>query len=468
MYRASNALLSVFLGAAIGCNCSKTKSSGNPENAAVQVGKDAGQSVNPFESRFPFHCSVVNGGAQFSMGSTGGSEDEDDSGLDIPFGINVGQAVGYAGGFAVSAIDGRGGKSSAVLALLGSDAQNGRKVELGRVYGDADPPRIAGDARALVVVLADMDAAGRTLRLMRVEEPATLAKITRGAEVSVSQNASTVFSVAVNANHGILAWDEAEKSTRKGQIALAPFLVQSLVLPAKPLILSSRDTDAESPQVVARTGGFWAAWVQSGSGAINAPQSRRSKVPSNKSNKNGGHEDDSTPPAVELGARDLYVNALDIEGHAIGRPLRVTEGLAHVVAYDLAALDDNIALLAWRDDDTSPGVESQVVHLGRVGLDGHTEKFRVEDESIGVGAPQLLVDLEAEVKDRAWLAVGNTGEKVSLARLLPTGQPSSAIASDADLGIANPLVRAGGTLLVERQRGQGVDLEPLRCQFRDP
>jgi hypothetical protein len=103
-----------------------------------------------------------------------------------------------------------------------------------------------------------------------------------------------------------------------------------------------------------------------------------------------------------------------------------------------------------------------------VGLDGHTEKFRVEDESIGVGAPQLLVDPEVEAKDRVWLAVGNTGEKVSLARLLPTGQPGSTIVSDADLGIANPLVRAGGTMLVARQRGQSVDLEPLRCQFRDP
>src|ERR1700690_3752759 len=182
VYRASNALLTVILGVAVGCNCSKSKSSGNPENAPNQAGKDAGQSVNPFESQFPFRCNVVNGGAQFSMGSTRASEDEDDSGLDVPFGINVGQAVGYPGGFAVSAIDGGGGKSIAVLALLGADAQNGRKVELGRVYGDADPPRIAGDARTLVVVLADMDAAGRTLRLLRVEEPATLAKITRGTE----------------------------------------------------------------------------------------------------------------------------------------------------------------------------------------------------------------------------------------------------------------------------------------------
>ncbi len=468
MYRASNALLSVILGATVGCNCSKTKSSGNVENAAVQVAGDAGQTANPFDSRFPFRCNVVNGGAQFSLGSTGGSQDDDDSGLDIPFGINIGQALGYAGGFAVPAIDGRGGKSSAILALLGAEAQNGRKIDLGRVYGDADPPRIAGDALTIVAVLADMDASGRTLRLMRIDEPATHARITRGTEVSVSQNSSTVFSVAVNANHGIVAWDEPEKSSRNGQIALAPFVVQSLILPKKPLILSSHDSDAESPQVVARSGGFWAAWVQSSSAALDSTAVRRHKTPSAKSNQSVGTNDDLTPPAVELGARDLYVSALDIEGRAIGRPLRVTEGISHVLAYDLASLDDGVVILTWRDDDTSPGVETQVAHLASVALDGHIEKFRIEDESIGVGTPQLLVDPEAPPKDRAWLAVGNTGEKVSLARLLPNGQPTAAIVSDADLGTANPLVRFAGTLLVARQRGQGVDLEPLRCQFRDP
>jgi hypothetical protein len=466
VYRASNTLFLVILGVVAGCNCSKSKSSGGP--AGVEVKQDAGQSANPFESRLPFRCNVVNRGAQFSIGSAGSSQDEDDSGLDIPFGINVGQAVGYPGGFAVSAIDGRGGKSNAVLTLLGTDVQNGRRIDLGRVYGDADPPRIAGNARTLVAVLADMDAAGRTLRLMRVEEPATLAKVTRGTEVSVAQNSSTVFSVAVNEDRGIVAWDEPDKSSRNGQIALAPFLIQSLVLPKKPTIVSARESDAESPQVVARTGGFWAAWVQSSHAAVNSADLRRHKAHSAKNKQNPGPDDELTPPAVELGARDLYVNALDLEGRAIGKPLRVTEGVSHVVAYDLASLEDGIALLSWRDDDTSPGVESQIVHLGRVGLDGHIEKFRIEDESIGVGAPQLLVDPEAPAQDRAWLAVGNTGEKVSLARLLPTGQPTAVIVSDADLGTANPLVRFAGTLLVAHQRGQGVDLEPLRCQFRDP
>ncbi len=409
--RTSNALLSVILGTAIACTCSKTKSNGNPDNGRPLAAKDGGQPASSPESRFPFRCTVVNGGAQFALGSVGGADDDDDSGLDIPFGINLGQAVGFEGGFAVSAIDGRGGRSNAILALLGADGQNGRRLELGRVYGDADPPRIAGNARTLVVALADMDAAGRTLRILRVEQPVTLAKITKGSEVSVPQNPSTVFSVAVNTIRGIIVWDEPDKLTEKSQIVAAPFLVQNLALPAKPLILSGRNADADSPQIISRPGGFWSAWVQSNPAGINGARTKKTQAATTKTNQKASPDDESNLPVVELGARDLYVSALDTEGHAVGKPLRSNEGISHVVAYDLAALFDGSALLAWRDDDTSPGIESQVVHLSRVGLDGHIEHFRIEDDSIGVGAPQLLFDPREGPNDQAWLAVGNTGKR---------------------------------------------------------
>jgi len=170
-------------------------------------------------------------------------------------------------------------------------------------------------------------------------------------------------------------------------------------------------------------------------------------------------------PAVELGARELYVTAIDIEGRAISKPLRVTEGPVRAVTYEIATLGDSSALFAWRDDDTSPGVESQVVHVARVGLDGHVERFRMEDESIGVGAPQLLVDSTANAEDRVWLAIGNTGERVSLVKLEANGNPVPPIIEDADWGVANPLVRFAGELLVARPRAGGVDLAPLRCKF---
>ena len=468
VYRTASALLTIILGVAVGCNCSRTRSNGKSENGGTIAFKDAGPAANPPSSQFPFRCTAVNGGAQFALGSTGGTQDDDDSGLDVPFGINVGQAVGYEGGFAVSAIDGRGGKSIAILALLGANTQNGRTLELGRVYGDADPPRIAGNERTLVVALADMDAAGRTLRLLRVEEPATLAKVTKGGEISVLQNPSTVYSVAVTADRGIVVWDQLEKATEKSQIVAAAFLIQSLALPAKPLIVSGHNIDAESPQIVSRPGGYWAAWVQSSPAEISKIRAKQGQAATLKGNPSARPGDDSNLPPVELGARDLYVSALNIEGQAIGWPLRSTEGTSHVVAYDLATLDDGCALLAWRDDDVSPGVESQVVHVGRVGLDGHIEHFRMEDDSIGVGVPQLLFDPRQESNDRAWLAVGNTGEKVSLTQLRPNGSPTSVIVGDADLGVANPLARYDGTLLVARQRGKGVDLEPLRCQLGGP
>ena len=274
-----------------------------------------------------------------------------------------------------------------------------------------------------------------------------------------------MFSIAVDSERGVVVWEEPDGKTEKGQIVVAPFAVQSLAIPKKPLIVSNHGADAESPQVILRPGGFWLAWVQSGTSKPN--ETPRGTPRAGKGSQKSSAQDESTPPAVDLGARDLYAVAMDVEGHTIAKPLRVTEGISHVVAYDLAALDDGSAILAWRDDDTSPGVESQVVHLGRMGLDGHVEYFRIEDDAISVGAPQLLVDAAAGANDRAWLAVGNTGEKVSMVRLQPNGNPTSMIVGDADLGVSNPLVRFGGSLLVARQRGKAVDLDPLKCSFVD-
>jgi len=401
------------------------------------------------------------------LGSVADDDDDDDSGLDVPFGINVGQAVGFEGGFAVSAIDGRGGKSHAIIAILGPSAEHGRQLDLGRVFGDADPPRMAGTAHSLVVALADADAEGRTMRLLRIDNAMTAARITKGADVSVSQNPSAAFTIAVNAERGVVSWEQTDKKTEKGQIVVAPFAVQGLSVSPKPLVVSDRVADAESPQVTARPGGYWLAWVQSDTPSIGHPSAKQAPPAPSAPATPTSADFDLEQAAVDLGERRLLAAALDLDGRAIKRPLPVTQGTSHVVAYDLATLQDGSALLAWRDDETSPGVESQVVRFGHLGLDGHIEYYRIEDDSIGVGAPQLLFDATMTDNDRTWLAVGNTGERVSLVRLQANGKPSSAVVADADLGVSNPLVRYGGELLVARQQGKGVELEPLRCHFND-
>lgn len=464
--RWSISTLFIVLGVTLGCTCTKNRSNDNPHNDPESAATDAGQPANAPGRQKAFRCSAVNSQAVYALGFTGGAEDDDDSGLDVPFGINIGQAMGYEGGFAVSAIDASGKKNDAILALWGSDAKNARRIDLGRVFGDADPPRVAGNDRSLVAAVADLDAAGQTLRLVRVDEPAISARVVRGPEISASQSPFTVFSIAVNATRGIVVWDESGSVTEQGHIAAAPFAVQNLALPQKPLILSSRATTAESPQVVQRPGGFWAAWVQSPLAHNTLPHLKPRPPEPLKPDQTSNLDNDNNLPAVELGVRELSVTALDMDGHAIGKPIKSTESASHIVAYDLAPLEDGSALLAWRDDENSPGVESQVVHLARVGLDGHVERFRLEDESIGVGAPQLLMDPKEGADNRAWLAVGDAGEKVSLVKLQPSGMPTSVVAGDAELGAANPLARFGGTLLVARQRGKGVELEQLRCQLQ--
>ena len=444
--------------AAASCNCSKSRPHAERGKVPSVALADAGAAlVRPR----PFRCEPSVGGEAFTLGSTNGADEDDDSGLDVPFAINVGDGLAIEGGFAVTAIDGRGSRSQARLGLMGTDAQRGRKIDLGRVYGDADPPRVAGNAERLVLAMADMDAAGRTLSLARVDAPLKQPIVTRGSDISVAGSPSTLFSLALNGNQGVLAWDQEERSSDFSEVALVPFSVQSLTLSGKPLVVSGKRVNADSPRVMTRPGGYWVAWVQAGADAAPAGKSAPGKV----AQKSSGNSSDDHLNLVDMGTRELRALMLDASGHPLGKSLRVAEGESHVVAYDIGLLDDGSALLAWRDDDTAPGVESQVVRLARVGADGHVDFYRIEDESIGVGAPQLLIDTSVLPQDRVWLALVNTGERTSVIKLLANGKPTGLVVGDAELGVANPLLRQQGRLLLVRQRGRGVDMETIRCSL---
>ena len=443
---------------AASCNCSKSRPHSEREDNPHVVLGDAGAAlVRPK----PFLCEPSAGGEVFTLGSTNGADEDDDSGLDIPFAINVGDGLALEGGFAVTAVDGRGSRTQAILGLMSTDAQRSRKIDLGRVYGDADPPRVAGNAERLVLAMADMDAGGRTLSLARVDAPLKQPTVTRGSDVSVAGSPSTLFSLALNGNQGVLIWDQEERSSDFSEVALVPFLVQSLTLVGRPLVVSGKRVSADSPRVMSRPGGFWVVWVQAGAEVAPAGKSANGKVAQKFS---GSPNDDNLNP-VDMGTRELRALTLDTSGHPLGKPLRVAEGESHVVAYDVGLLDDGAALLAWRDDDTTPGVESQIVRLARVGIDGHVDFYRTEDETIGVGAPQLLVDTSVPPQDRVWLALVNTGERTSIIKLLPNGRPTGLIVGDAELGVANPLLRHQGRLLLVRQRGKGVDMEAIHCSL---
>ncbi len=294
-----------------------------------------------------------------------------------------------------------------------------------------------------------------------MDAPLTQPLLTRGGSVSVANNPSTLFSLALHTERGVLVWDQQQRQSSASEIALAEFAVQSLTLPPKPTILSASSANADSPRVISRPGGYWVAWVQSGAEAKPVGKSAE------RDRAQGTRPDDPDEHLnlVDMWPRELRAVLLDGHGRALGKPIRVAESESHVVAYDMNLLDDGAALFAWRDDDTAPGVESQIVHLARVGLDGHVDFYRIEDEAIGVGAPQLLIDTSAPLEDRAWLALINTGERTSFIKLLPNGKPTDVVVGDAGLGVANPLLRHQGRLLLVRQRGKGVDMETLRCSF---
>lgn len=457
MNRVLRSCLLVVAVAAASCNCSKSR----PHAGHDDVPRAAGDAGAALVRSKPFVCEPNPGGEAFTLGSTNGADEDDDSGLDIPFAINVGDGLALEGGFAVTAVDGRGSRTQAILGLMGIDAQRSQKIDLGRVYGDVDPPRVAGNAERLVLAMADMDAAGRTLSLARVDAPLKRPTVTRGSDVSVAGSPSTLFSLALNGNQGVLVWDQEERSSDFSEVALMTFSVQSLTFAGKPMVVSGKRVSADSPRVLSRPGGYWVTWVQAGADVAPAGNGANGKAAKKLSASFG----DDHLNLVDMGTRELRALMLDVEGRPTGKPLRVAEGESHVVAYDVGLLDDGAALLAWRDDDTTPGVESQIVRLARVGVDGHVDFYRIEDESIGVGAPQLLVDTSVPPQDRVWLALVNTGERTSIIKLLPNGKPTGLIVADAELGVANPLLRHQGRLLLVRQRGRGVDMEAIHCSL---
>ena len=124
---------------------------------------------------------------------------------------------------------------------------------LAKVHGDPDPPLVAADGEGTLVAVETSDAGGRVLELFRVlpnsEKPLHGAELTGigegGAALAVGETSSiVVFSSAK---------DRASTLRAASVSAGAPRALAPSDLPGT--------SDAESPVLRARPGGFWLAWI---------------------------------------------------------------------------------------------------------------------------------------------------------------------------------------------------------------
>jgi hypothetical protein len=422
------------------------------------------------------------------------TENEPDNEQELPFSTTLGNALFAQGRFWVSAIDYRHNQSHAVLARIEPSVDRGQVIDLGRVYGDAEPPRIFALGNVLFVVMADADAGGRTLKRGRIELVGSRNDVEWIDSMAQDHDDSPVFGVSASERVSVVTWDELDRNSRRGRVrwsTLASGVTHASVaaggrgavrvaaktekggkgsVEASKVWSSPADVDAEAPQIVPRQGGFWLGYLASKAKSPPGLPMRNSDASSGPSKagvesaREGGGAGEETP-VVDLGSRGVELLSLDADAAISGRPIAVTAPGAHVVAFEIEATADGGALVAYRDAVSSPGVEEVVIEVARVRPDGGVTRLRLEDERVGAGAPLLLLSSPPRSGEPVWIgAAGRAGEMQIATYDLGTGQLGSLIADPSLLG-AEPVARDGSAVLVARTRGRVVEFERLECDF---
>jgi hypothetical protein len=210
-----------------------------------------------------------------------------------------------------------------------------------------------------------------------------------------------------------------------------------------------------------RPGGYWLGFISHRLPGGRAPARPPKPAPS--------AVDEGPEELLDLGPRWLEIVPVDAQGVPTAPPRAVNPEQSHVLVFDLGATPDGGALLAWRDDRTTPGAEGGSVNVARVAGDGSIERSVIDDDEPGAGVPELVVDETSTAQDfRAWIALSSGSDATRLGRLSLGGKLLDELATDPALRGADLLAARDGRLLVARPRGLAQELTVLHCELGAP
>lgn len=428
----------IFSAAALasGVACNERSAASSSDTETNQPAASARASAAPK----PPSCRAALAGAAFTIGDNPRAPETDDGEEPppLPFATELGSAAAHAGGYAIGALKRFPDGQHAVVALIDADAKSGVTADLGRTYGDAEPPRVAASEAAILALVPDTDAAGGTLRVARIEPNGSASW---GAEIL--QGRAAGHAIAVADKTGVVLYAALDPHTEKHVLYTQRVETNRLDAKHEPLKIWSSTVAAESPRLTARPGGYWAAWVRRGEEEPAGAERR---------------------PLVMGGGGELLIAPLSADGSAAGKPT-VLPG-RQVLAFDLLTASDGAALLAYREGDAVPGADLATLTLTRVAPDGAVEHHKIEDDSFGVGIPVLLGGRADPVSVAIPVAAPRDG-----ARLIPLdarGAPASKVEVAPLLERTDPLLQRGGRLLSATARGQAVELSVLTCAPPQP
>lgn len=453
------AIAAVLLAA--GCRCSAGSS---PSAAASAAAAPNGSAAGATTAR----CSPKPG--QFSLSPTDGrtaprsnEESRDEEDLDLPFAVELGDAVRFQSGFAITALRAAQSGNQAVLALLPAGLRGARVLELGSVHGDVAPPRLAASGDNLIAVVPEADASGQSLRVALVQPNAAAEQVRWGASVHDGEDESQVVEVAVSGARAALLWDDWDKAANHGVVKLATTGTQDVTTLSEPKVISTSSADAESPRIVGTSEGFWVAWAVNDEALDKQPSDEQ---PSENSDapKGTGAAGEVQDPRVEERTlfavqRGIDLLKLDASGVPQGTPRRITPAGLRVTQFDLAVDQHGTAYIAWRAGASSLASEGGELGLLAIASNGNETRLPLAEMESGAGVPQLLFDAAAGF---GLLAVAQPAEEMALLKILPGS--AAPLPIEAALAQAAPVALAGQELLLVRSVGRALLFTTAACR----
>jgi hypothetical protein len=162
-------------------------------------------------------------------------------------------------------------------------------------------------------------------------------------------------------------------------------------------VASPEGSDAESPRLLSRPGGFWLAWlarkVEEDTNAIEGPGESRAY-------------------------RWVEVTTLDAYGGSAGPVRRVSSEKGRAVGFELATHDSELVVMVEDEAAQAEGAGARIVR--HVVADAHVGSIGLVDGGVGHGLSDLVpVPAGAGLTGPRWLAWTDTSERAHMTPLAP-------------------------------------------------
>jgi len=379
--------------------------------------------------------------------------------------VVVGDAAVGPSGLLVGVVRTEGGKRVAGVLRASLDLASSTVIDVGPAFGDDPPPspRFHGTKAYVAFLTRQATDGGPRQRTLNV---APLGDRELGpVEATVVQQAdeSTAFDVAwTDDGAALAAWDEDAPPRPDGGAGIpgAPdrgfVKVQALSVAGSPVAppkdnpprrVASPDTsDAESPRLVARPGGFWLAWL-----------ARRVEE--------DGHTIEG--PGEKRTFRWVEAVALDARGEPAGPVRRVSPTSGRAAAFELSVRGEDLVVLVQDEAAHAEGGGSRIV---RYLVSSEVESADLVDGGVGEANAELVPS--APGQGTRWLAWGDGTERMRLtpldAELVATGRTSAEPALDGARVLASspPDVVYALVGAAPRPEGSGEAAPPSHPELR--